>query len=97
MTISESQTKAKQKVVRLNLQLPLEMKVALDQQAARLNTTTLELAREFLQRGLEALRRKEVDRQLIAGYQYLTKENQQLLEEFRYVDQEGWDEDDADN
>lgn len=81
----------------LNLKLPLELKTALDQQAAKLNTTTPELAREFLQQGLEALRRKEINRQLIAGYQYLAKENQQLLEEFRYVDQEGWEEDDADN
>jgi len=96
MAIS-AQTKVKQKVVRLNLQLPLEMKVALEQQAARLNTTTPKLAREFLQQGLEALRRKEIDQQLIAGYQYLTKENQQLLEEFRYIDQEGWEGDDADN
>ncbi len=73
------------------------MKVALEQQAERLNTTTPKLVREFLQQGLEALKRKELDQQLIAGYQYLTKENQQLLEEFHYVDQEGWEDDDADN
>jgi len=97
MAISESQTKVKREVVRLNLQLPLEMKVALDQQAARLNTTTTKLAHEFLQQGLEALKQKELDQQLITGYQYLTRENQQLLEEFCYVDQEGWEEDDADN
>jgi hypothetical protein len=96
MTIS-AQTKVKQMVARLNLQLPLEMKLALEQQAARLNTTTPKLAREFLQQGLEALKQKELDQQLIAGYQYLTKENQQLLEEFHDVDIEGWEEDDADN
>jgi len=97
MAISESQTEVKQRFVRLNLQLPLEIKVALEQQAARLNTTTPELACEFLQQGLEALKQKELDQQLIAGYQYLAKENQQLLEEFRDVDVEGWEEDDADN
>ena len=96
MAISESRT-LKEKVVQLNLQIPLGIKVALEQQATKLNTTTLELAREFLQQGLKALKRKELDQQLIAGYQYLAKENQQLLEEFRDVDMEGWEEDDADN
>ena len=97
MVISESQKKVKENIVRLNLQLPLEMKVAIEQQAARLNTTTPKLAREFLQQGLEALKQKNLDQQLIAGYQYLAKENQRLLEEFRYVDLENWEEDNADN
>lgn len=97
MTISKPQTKVKQKIARLYLQLPLEIKTALDRQSVRLNTTTPKLARKFLRQGLETLRQKELDQQLIAGYQYLTEENQQLLEEFHHVDLEGWEEDNASN
>lgn len=39
--------------------------------------------------------RRELDQKLIAGYQYLAKENRKLLEEFRAVDLEDWEEDDA--
>jgi len=95
MAVSEHKTQAKRRSVRLNLQLPIELKQALDQQAAKLNTTTPKLARDFLRRELEILKQKELDGQLIAGYQYLAQENQQLLEEFRHVDRESWEWDDA--
>ncbi len=95
MAISEHKTQAKGQSVRLNLRLPVELKEALDQQAAKLNTTTSKLARDFLRRELECLEQKELDGQLISGYQYLAQENQQLLGEFRHVDQEGWEWDDA--
>ncbi|MBI1929802.1 hypothetical protein HYR99_36825 [Candidatus Poribacteria bacterium] len=95
MAISEHKPQAKRQSVRLNVQLPVELKEALDQQAAKLNTTTPKLARDFLRRGLGILKQKELDGQLIAGYQYLAQENQRLLEEFRHVDQESWEWDDA--
>jgi hypothetical protein len=85
MPISEHKSLPKHPV-RLNLQLPVELKDALDQQAGKLNTTTPQLARKFLRQGLEILKQKELDEQLTAGYQYLAAENEQLLEEFRYVD-----------
>lgn len=79
--------------IRLNLQLPLDLKNALDEQAARLRTTTPELARDFLKQGVEALKQKQLDEQLIAGYQLLASESRQLTEEFHDVDLEGWEED----
>ncbi|MFH1489340.1 MAG: hypothetical protein ABII06_10575 [Pseudomonadota bacterium] len=96
MAISERIIEAKTQTVRLNLQLQVEFKEALDRQAEKSKTTTPELARDFLRQGLENLRQKELDEQLIAGYQYLAKENRQLLEEFRHVDQENWEQDDED-
>lgn len=97
MAISHHQKKDKSKIVRLNLQLPLDLKESLDQRAAKLNTTTPKLVREFLQQGLEILAQKEIDQQLISGYRYLAKENRQLLEEFRAIDLEDWEEDNANN
>ena len=95
MAISEHKTQAKRQSVRLNLQLPVELKEALDQHAAKLNTTIPKLTRDFLRQGLEILKQKELDGELIAGYQYLAQENQQLLEEFRHVDRDSWEWDDA--
>lgn len=95
MAISEHKTQAKHRSVRLNVQLPVELKEALDQQAAKLNTTPSRLARDFLRRELELLKQRERDEQLISGYRYLAQENQGLLEEFRHIDQEGWERDDA--
>jgi hypothetical protein len=44
-----------------------------------------------LKTGLETKRQKDLDGQLIAGYQYLAQDNRHLLEEFRYIDQESWE------
>lgn len=97
MAISKQQTKAKNKIVRLNLQLPSDLKKSLDQQAAKLNTTTPKLARKFLRQGLGTLNQKELDQKLTSGYQYLAKENRKLLGEFQAVDLEAWKEKNADD
>ena len=86
MALAPYQRITKRSGVRLNVQLPRELKESLDHWAAQLHTTTSQLTQTLLHQGLETLKQQEFDRQLIAGYQYLTKENQRLLKEFRAVD-----------
>jgi hypothetical protein len=97
MEASQSQTITKEQSVRLNVQLPLELKESLDHWATQLHTTTPQLVQDFLRQGVEILNQQNLDQQLIAGYRYLAKENRQLLEEFRAVDRESWETDNADD
>ena len=80
---------------RLNLLLPAELLEYLRQRAEGLEMRVPELARRLLRQGLDGIKREELDRRLVDGYQELAAENRKLLEEFSSVDREGWEAEEA--
>lgn len=75
----------------LNLRLPKDLLQQLRDVSREKDTKATTLARKFLLEGLEKIRQEELRQKLVESYQYLAKENAQLLDEFSEIDLEGWE------
>jgi hypothetical protein len=81
-----------QKSYSLNLRLPEGLLQKLRETSKKKNIKATAFARRLLQEGLEKITQEELEQKLVESYKYLAGENAQLLDEFRKIDLEGWEE-----
>lgn len=75
----------------LNLRLQEDLLQQLREASKKKDIKVTTLASKFLLEGLERIRQEELRQKLVESYQYLAKENAQLLGEFSKTDLEGWE------
>ncbi len=77
--------------VRFNLHISSSLKASLDSVAKSKRMRTTTLVKNFLQNYVEEEQKRQLEQNLVAGYQFLTKEHQQICKDFACIDAEGWD------
>jgi predicted DNA-binding protein len=77
-----------QEKVRINVQLPAEIKERLFQASSRQGKKVSALVRESIEDKLRQLDRQVFEKQMKAAYQDLAKENLRVCEEFNFSDSE---------
>lgn len=79
---------AQQEKVRINIQLPAEIKVRLFQASAREGKNVSSLVRESIEEKLMQLERQNLNQQMKTAYQGLAEENIRICEDFKFSDAE---------
>lgn len=77
-----------QEKVRLNIQVPAEIKDRLFQASSRLGKTVSALVREFIEEKLRQLETQAFEERMKAAYQDLAEENIRISEDFKFSDAE---------
>ncbi len=76
------------KKVRLNVQIPSELKEKLSQLSAFQGKRVSALVRESIEEKLEAIEKKIFEEKMKCAYQALAQENLRISDDFKYVDSE---------
>jgi len=76
------------KKVRLNVQIPFELKIKLTELSAFQGKRVSALVRESIEEKLEAIEKKIFEEKMKCAYQALAQENLKISEDFKYVDSE---------
>ena len=72
---------------RLHITVPAALAKEFETIASRLKLTKVAAAREALREWIE----KRIEDEMAEGYKAVTAENARIMEEFKYVDAEGWE------
>lgn len=79
---------AQQEKVRLNIQVPVEIRDRLFQASSRLGKNVSVLVRESIEEKLQQLETQVFEERMKAAYQGLAEENIRICEDFRFSDAE---------
>jgi len=79
---------AQQEKVRINIQLPAEIKARLSQVSSRQGKNVSTIVRESIEEKLIQLDRQFLDERMKAAYQDLAEENIRICEDFKFSDAE---------
>ena len=79
---------AQQEKVRINIQLPAEIKARLSQASSRQGKNVSTIVRESIEEKLIQLDRQFLDERMKAAYQDLAEENIRICEDFKFSDAE---------
>jgi predicted DNA-binding protein len=79
---------AQQEKVRINIQLPAEIKARLSQVSSRQGKNVSTIVRESIEEKLIQLDRQFLDERMKAAYQDLAEENIRICEDFKFSDSE---------
>jgi len=77
---------AQQEKVRINIQLPAEIKSRLSQASARNGKNVSTLVRESIEEKLKQLDRQDLEERMKVAYQDLAEENIRICEDFKFSD-----------
>ncbi len=77
-----------QEKVRINIQLPAEIKDRLSQASTREGKNVSTLVRESIEEKLMQLDKQDIDERMKAAYQDLAEENISICEDFKFSDAE---------
>lgn len=79
---------AQQEKVRINIQLPAEIKDRLSKASTREGKNVSTLVRESIEEKLMRLDKQDIDARMKAAYQDLTEENIRICDDFKFSDAE---------
>lgn len=79
---------ARQEKVRINIQLPAEIKNRLFQASTREGKNVSTLVRESIEEKLMQLERQDLEERMKTAYQDLAEENIRICEDFKFSDAE---------
>lgn len=79
---------AQQEKVRINIQLPAEIKDRLSKASTREGKNVSTLVRESIEEKLMRLDKQDIDARMKAAYQDLAKENIRICDDFKFSDAE---------
>ena len=77
-----------QEKVRINIQLPAEIKERLSQASTREGKNVSTLVRESIEEKLMQLDKQDIDERMKAAYQDLAEENISICDDFKFSDAE---------
>lgn len=80
-----------QKLVRLNIQIPKQMRDQLAHASSKQGKNMSTLVRESINEKIAQLNKKWLEEDMKAAYQGLAEENSQLADEFKFTDAENID------
>jgi len=79
---------ARQEKVRINIQLPAEIKDRLSKASTREGKNVSTLVRESIEEKLMRLDKQDIDARMKAAYQDLAEENIRICDDFKFSDAE---------